>query len=529
MISYTGCLLVISDVNDPHEQEFLRGHNEAISCLAISSSGAMIASGQTSTTRVPNSEAMVIVWDYRTRLPVYRLMELHVGIQFSRNSVQQLAFSPDDRFLAGSDDQPGGAKFCVWHTDTGQLATMSKVGQRELAFLTWGEMVASTRKIQKTPSYRLLGGAGEGDLCMLEYEVHTMQYKLTQETLQLPSSGLERTYHCATVIHRAEDRSWMLVAGSSAGELCVFSLSANDQQTKIFRACVPVSQGGVLSIAVRDAGDIFGDSTAPLAYCGCGDGCLKVLQGFDLQWTCINETRLSGRILSLTLSADGRELLAGTSNGNIYRLDAASLRNLSADGTASDRPLLASHCKPISALAFAPESSEWFITASTSGHLRRWELSQYGVEYQIDPPVKTTDAHNGRTRSRSCCRACVRRTARRSHAGWSDGAIRCYTQESGQLLWEIVNAHRKGVSCLAISPLYYVSAGIDGAVRVWSDGESHSLLGNFDEHKERVTGVCVDLHRPNIIHSASSDKTLVTIDFNQARRVAATIQDGKRA
>ena len=114
------------------------------------------------------------------------------------------------------------------------------------------------------------------------------------------------------------------------------------------------------------------------------------------------------------------------------------------------------------------------------------------------------------------------------YAGWSDGAIRCYTQESGQLLWEIVNAHRKGVSCLAISPLYYVSAGIDGAVRVWSDGESHSLLGNFDEHKEWVTGVCVDLHRPNIIHSASSDKTLVTIDLNQARRVAChTVKDGK--
>ena len=51
--------------------------------------------------------------------------------------------------------------------------------------------------------------------------------------------------------------------GSSAGELCVFSLSANDQQTKIFRACVPVSQGGVLSIAVRSAGDIFGDFDAP--------------------------------------------------------------------------------------------------------------------------------------------------------------------------------------------------------------------------------------------------------------------------
>ena len=98
MVSYTGCLLVIADVTNPHEQEFLRGHNEAITCLAISPSGALIASGQTSTTRVPNSEATVIVWDFETRKPIFRLMELHDGIQFSRNSVQQLSFSPDEKF-----------------------------------------------------------------------------------------------------------------------------------------------------------------------------------------------------------------------------------------------------------------------------------------------------------------------------------------------------------------------------------------------------------------------------------------------
>ena len=45
MISFTGCLIVISDVKDPHQQEFLRGHNEAITCMAISPSGALIAFG----------------------------------------------------------------------------------------------------------------------------------------------------------------------------------------------------------------------------------------------------------------------------------------------------------------------------------------------------------------------------------------------------------------------------------------------------------------------------------------------------
>ena len=160
MISYTGCLVVISKVNNPHEQEFLRGHNEAITCLALSPSGALIASGQTSTTRVPNSEATVIVWDYKTRQPVFRLLELHDGIQFSRNRVIHLAFSPDEKFLAGADDQHSGPKMAVWHTATAQLAALDK-GKDPLNFIAWGNMLASERKSQRNPGYTLLGATRE--------------------------------------------------------------------------------------------------------------------------------------------------------------------------------------------------------------------------------------------------------------------------------------------------------------------------------------------------------------------------------
>ena len=69
MVSYTGRNVIISNTKDPHQQEFLRGHNEVITALALSPMGNMIASGQQSSTRVPNSEAMVIVWDYKTRQP----------------------------------------------------------------------------------------------------------------------------------------------------------------------------------------------------------------------------------------------------------------------------------------------------------------------------------------------------------------------------------------------------------------------------------------------------------------------------
>jgi len=509
MISYTGCLLVIADVTSPHEQEFLRGHNEAITCLAISPTGNLIATGQTSTTRVPNSEATVIVWDYATRQPVYRLMELHDGIQFSRNRVQQLAFSPDEAFLAGTDDQPGGAKLCIWHTNTAQLATIKKTDQRELAFLSWGEVIPSKRKINKQPSYTLLTAARERVYTYtLDFDVHTMQYKLDYSLMQLPSSGLSRAYNCAGTVG-----TQYLLAGSSAGELVIFNI-----ETQVFRACVPVSPGGLLALAVNPTGEL------PLAYCGCGDGKLMLLQGQDLQWVMIGETRLDGMIRSLTLSADAKELLAGTSTGNIYRLDAQSLQNLAPDGSVASlaRPLLASHSKPIRCIAFPGESSEWFVTASESGAMRRWELSHYSVDFEIAPPVKTTDANN-------IARAeCLSVRKGNILSGWSDGCIRAYDSEDGHFLWEINSAHRGGVSTIDLTPLYLVSGGVDGSVRVWSDGPSRQLLGNFDEHSKRVTGMCVDLAKPNLIHSCADDKLVVTIDLNQARRVGChSVKEGQ--
>lgn len=66
-VCYTGCLILIGSTTDPHQQEFLRGHDEEITCLALSPSGNLIASGQASKTRSPSSEAYVIVWDFGTR------------------------------------------------------------------------------------------------------------------------------------------------------------------------------------------------------------------------------------------------------------------------------------------------------------------------------------------------------------------------------------------------------------------------------------------------------------------------------
>jgi WD40 repeat protein len=42
----TGGNIVIGDLNNPHVQGIMSGHNDYITCIAVSNDGSMIASGQ---------------------------------------------------------------------------------------------------------------------------------------------------------------------------------------------------------------------------------------------------------------------------------------------------------------------------------------------------------------------------------------------------------------------------------------------------------------------------------------------------
>lgn len=57
-ICIAGASLIITDIRDSHKQSFLQGHDDQITCLAVSNQGDLIASGQ----RGDNSD--VIIWDY---------------------------------------------------------------------------------------------------------------------------------------------------------------------------------------------------------------------------------------------------------------------------------------------------------------------------------------------------------------------------------------------------------------------------------------------------------------------------------
>lgn len=103
----SGCSVVVGDITNPHDQVFLRGHDEPVSCIKISKSGSLIASSQVGA----NSD--VCVWDFGSKQLVYRLNE-------HENGVDSIDFSQDEKLLASV----GGVidnRLLVWDLLSGKL------------------------------------------------------------------------------------------------------------------------------------------------------------------------------------------------------------------------------------------------------------------------------------------------------------------------------------------------------------------------------------------------------------------------
>jgi hypothetical protein len=115
----------------------------------------------------------------------------------------------------------------------------------------------------------------------------------------MPNTGLIRNYTFAQCVGD------MLFLGTSGGEVCLFSIPS-----KIYRATMPISNNGVHSMALQ------GDHI----FVGSGDGKLKKICIAYGKWNLTHEALLDSKIMSLCVASDGKEIVAGTVGGKIYRV-----------------------------------------------------------------------------------------------------------------------------------------------------------------------------------------------------------------
>ena len=98
-------------------QHFLRGHDQRVSCLTVSRSGALLASGQQTHM---GFQAEAIIWDFASRQPLQRI-KLHKVL------IQSLDFSCNEQYLAtlgGQDDN----MLVLWDVATGKGLCGTSIG-----------------------------------------------------------------------------------------------------------------------------------------------------------------------------------------------------------------------------------------------------------------------------------------------------------------------------------------------------------------------------------------------------------------
>ncbi|KAI8902331.1 quinon protein alcohol dehydrogenase-like superfamily [Globomyces pollinis-pini] len=456
-----GSTVVISDAKK-NSQEFLQGHTNVVSCIAISKCGKWIASGQVTHM---GFQADIIIWDFEQKLMLKRLT-LH------KVKVQALAFSPSGKYLAslgGEDDN----SVIVW-----DLIKYAAICGSPASSDSSGVTLALTY-LNKNDLQFVTGGFGT----LRVWELNPEKRKVRSSDCQ--TGQIKRIVKCIAV----DDNDEFMYCGTTTGDLQQVSL-----KSRLFKNAGPpkakeLFSKGILSAALSPKNDSV--------IVGCGDGTIATLGLPKLN--ILKSTKVSGSVTSISFENNG-QFYAGTAHSNIYTVS-----------TDSFKPVLKTTCHyaSINDVCFPPESADIFATASDTD-IRVWNSSTNEELLRISVP------------NLECQCITFKKDGSSLITGWNDGKIRAFGPQSGRLQYVINDAHKRMVTALAVTDIYnnrgdfrIVSGGEDGQVRVWKISKQIQLLDHaMKEHKGTVT--CIKIRKNGLeCVSSSSDGSCIIWDLTR--------------
>ena len=338
-----GCV-VVADLSDPHNQVFLRGHDDFITSIAVSPSGRYIASGQ----RGDNAD--IIVWDFEEKRLLYRMQSHDHGIAC-------VSFSHDEKLLLSVGVVADNRLF-VWDMATGllnaQATAVQNGAQQDTNCAAWGGFFKDIKR-RDTNNYMFATG-GPNMLRLWALDPVTGTWPVMGEPLT--AHGHIRNYTC---IQFSQDKNW-LYAGSSSGDMTSFQI-----KSRSLAMCKQCTQGGVESMLLLPGSDA--NSTTVLV--GGGDGSITKLtakEHKDLHDVMHGKTQLQGKLTSINVAPDGSEVVVGSNLGYMWRMRLSDMKNVK---------ISEAHHGAITAVTFPKESSDRFATCSTDGCVVMWDLSDY--------------------------------------------------------------------------------------------------------------------------------------------------------
>jgi len=462
-----GCTVVIEDVGNKR-QEFLTGHTNNVSCIAVSKSGKYIASGQVTHM---GFKADIIVWDYENR-SMYCKFTLH------RNNVEALAFSPNDKYLVSLGGQDDGS-IVVWN-----LASKEAI-------------CGSPAQVQSAGLTHTIAFANNSDECFVTGGSGTLRvWKLDVAHRKIWPSDvnmgqLKRVVRC---IEMADDDSFFY-CGTTSGDIMAVNMVSH-----IYQTLGPEKERfslGVTALCLLKTGELL---------VGAGDGTIAIVQNMKKNFKRTSKIqKLQGSVTSIALRGTGHQFFVGTAQCNIYRFNFAQFTH---------ELLSTCHYDIINDVAFPYGCSDLVITCSKQD-IRLWDLK------------KNKELRRITVNNMTCNAIAIMKDGKSIISGWDDGRIRAFYPESGKPMYTMENAYGGSVTALAtFSDCKHVISGSNlGHVVVWEvpcnlQGKGHVNVTRhhlLKEHKAAVTCIKVRKNDAECVTSSIDGSCIVWDLINKTR------------
>ncbi|MCQ2816524.1 MAG: WD40 repeat domain-containing protein [archaeon] len=496
VIYSVGGIIISEDLMEKNNQIFFRHGNNKINCFRISNTGKYLAVGFTTGEENYDKDllASIILWDYENKKILYEIREIYKAVTI-------LEFSQDDKFFsaAGLDNT-----FYTWEVSNGYKC-FHRVYECPVTFIHWTKMFKSRDTIQNRQSNYYdytITITNNSALSYLDFyfELRTMQYNVRNNNFVLPSTGFNRDYTCGFY----DEKYNCLYLGTAAGELIIFSLD-----NLYFKSSFNITNNGVTDM-------VFLSETEEILVSG-GDGKIKKIQRsmpegetskdiLKAKHLMTYETLLPGKINSISLTSDQKEIVCVSDIGKIFRVLTNNL-NYTLHSTA--------HSSSINGIAFneAGNINDICYTVDNNGNCYQFDLNDFGVMGFI--PANDDENANA-VNIPQCTSVCIA-DDQSIFLGYSSGNIKNFTNDLSTKLFDIP-AHRGKVNCIYVDGNYILTGGEDGIVRVWSR-TNHELIMQIPAHHSNVRNVFADRNKPNIIFSCGDDRELGCYDLKLQKRV----------
>lgn len=269
----SGGNLIIGDLVDGHSQEFLRRHDDTITCIAVSSSGTLLASGQ----KGENSD--IYVWDFATRQVIHHFEEHDV-------SIQDIAFSEDEKIFASLGHEDDG-KLVLWDLSNGCIiAAASHIASGTLCVAFAGFIKDIKRR---NTSHYMLCTAGMDGLVIWDLD----PYSGDLTPLKLTGEARATLTRQLTAIAFSDDYEYVYGATTS-GDFIIGSF----RNQKIVQV--------VQATKLRLNAILFSSSGGGVIVLGCGDATIKI---YAINGDYRGQLKLDGSVISLSPSPDKLEVI----------------------------------------------------------------------------------------------------------------------------------------------------------------------------------------------------------------------------